>query len=92
MSPHNIGISNRETPDEEARGRAEHPQVPPDAPQQDDTARDDGPRDRQTSNKAGTKSIAQKNASKYTDRPAPPSEKVAGAFGKERSNLPSHGD
>ena len=84
MSQHKAGISNRETPDEEARERAEHPQVPPDAPQQEDVTRDEGPRDRQTSNKMGTKSIAQKeDRSKYTDRPAPPSEKVAGAFGKE---------
>jgi hypothetical protein len=85
MTQRRAGISNRETPDNEARERAEHPQVPPDAPQQEDN-RDEGPRDRQTSNKTGTKSIAQKeDASKYTDRAAPPSEKVAGAFGKERS-------
>jgi hypothetical protein len=87
MAQQKTGISNRETPQEEARERAEHPQVPPDAPQQEDTSREDAPRDRQTSNKTGTKSIAQKeDRSKYTDRPAPPSEKVAGAFGKERAD------
>jgi hypothetical protein len=41
-------------------------------------------RDRHTSHKAGSRSIAQKEAaSRYADRSMPASRKVAGAFGKE---------
>jgi len=84
MAQQKTGISNRETAHEEARERAAHPQNPTDAPEQDMTSPDEERRDRQTSNKMGTKSSAQKEGeSKYTDRPTPPSQKVAGAFGKE---------
>ncbi len=84
------GISNRETPAEEAAERREHPPVdggPP--PPQDaagrvgdaDTAAIDGG---QTSHKAGSRSIAQKeDEARYPDRSMPPSRKVDGAFGKE---------
>ena len=41
-------------------------------------------RDRHTSHKAGSQSIAQKEAgTRYPDRAAPETSKVAGAFGKE---------
>ena len=41
--------------------------------------------DRQTLLKAGSRSIAQKEGkSRYPDQPEPPSNKVAGAFGKEK--------
>jgi hypothetical protein len=41
-------------------------------------------RDRHTSHKAGSRSIAQKEAeSKYADRGMPATHKVAGASGKE---------
>ena len=46
--------------------------------------------DRQTSHKAGSRSIAQKeDAAKYPDRSMPPTHKVAGAFGKEPKDEPS---
>jgi hypothetical protein len=65
-------------------GKASHPQTPPDAPR-DDVDPEDERIDRQTSTKTGTKSFSQKeNGAKHVDPPAPPSEKVAGASGKER--------
>jgi hypothetical protein len=85
------GISNRESAREEAQERSEHPPTTPDAPplEQDAAGRQgeeplsDG-RDRHTSHKAGSRSIAQKEAeSKYADRGHPSSHKVAGATGKE---------
>ena len=84
-----VGISNRETPDEEARERQQHPAARPPYDQSENeagerTPDDVEPGDVQTSSKAGARSAAQKQAgAKYTDRPAPPSGKVAGAFGKE---------
>lgn len=84
MPQQRTGISNRETPEQEAHDRANHPQIPPDAPA-DNAGPEDERVDRQTSTKAGTKSLSQKeDGAKHIDRPAPPSEKVAGAFGKGR--------
>lgn len=91
MANHNQGISNRETADEEQQERAEHPPIAPDAPpvEQDAAGREgeqplDDRRDRHTSHKAGSRSIAQKEAdSKYADRGHPASHKVAGADGRE---------
>jgi hypothetical protein len=84
------GISNRESADEEARERAEHPPVDTSSPPPEDAAGRVGEdpledrRDRHTSHKAGSRSIAQKEAeTRYPDRSAPPSRKVAGAFGRE---------
>jgi hypothetical protein len=84
------GISNRESADEEAREREEFPPVDTGSPQPQDAAGRVGEdplsdnRDRHTSHKAGSRSIAQKEAeSRYPDRPMPASNKVAGAFGKE---------
>jgi len=84
------GISNRETPDEEAAERREHPSLDTSSPPAEDAAGrvgDEPPGDldgRQTSHKAGSRSVAQKEAgSRYPDRSTPPSRKVAGAFGKE---------
>jgi hypothetical protein len=85
------GISNRESASEEAQERHQHPPVTPDAPpREQDAAGREGEeplsdaRDRQTSHKAGSRSIAQKEAeSKYPDRSHPASHKVAGAAGKE---------
>jgi hypothetical protein len=78
-----VGISNREAPEEEARGRREHPtQVEGEAaePKQDAPPIVDG----QSSNKSGTKASAQKNATtRHTENTAPASAKVQGAFGKE---------
>jgi hypothetical protein len=84
------GISNRESADEEADERRRHPPVDTDSPPPEDAAGRVGEqpltdtRDRHTSHKAGSRSIAQKESeSKYADRSMPASRKVAGAFGRE---------
>ena len=83
------GISNRESAAEEAAERAEHPPLNSGAPPPEDAAGRVGDavgerNDFQTSHKAGSRSVAQKQAgSRYSDKPVPPSNKVAGAFGKE---------
>lgn len=84
------GISNRESAQEETAERAEHPPVDTGSPPPDDAGGDVGEQpiddysDRQTSHKAGSRSIAQKEAgSLYPDRSMPASRKVPGAFGKE---------
>lgn len=84
------GISNRETPQEEAREREQHPPLDTNSPPPEDAAGRigemplDDSEDRHTSHKAGSRSIAQKEAgSRYPDRSMPASHKVAGAFGKE---------
>ena len=84
------GISNRESVREERAERAIHPPVDTSSPPPEDAAGNVGEdptddyRDRQTSHKAGNRSIAQKEAqSRYPDRPMPAARKVAGAFGKE---------
>ena len=69
------GISNRDSPQEEAAERQEHPPVTT-GPAGDDSA----------PNKQGSRSSAQKAAeSKYTDRPMPATSKTDGAFGREGS-------
>jgi hypothetical protein len=90
MNRDQTGISNRETPEEEARERAEHPPLNTGSPEPEDAGGDVGEAplnevpDRQTSHKAGSRSIAQKeDAARYPDRSMPPTRKVAGAFGKE---------
>ena len=84
------GISNRETADEEATGRQEHPPLDPGSPPPEDAAGRvgeeplDDMRDRHTSHKAGSRSIAQKESeARYPDRGTPASHKVSGAFGRE---------
>ena len=84
------GISNRESAGKERAERAEHPPVDTGSPPPEDAAGDVGERpiedysDRHTSHKAGSRSIAQKEAgSRYPDRSMPAARKVAGAFGKE---------
>ena len=84
------GISNRESAGEEAQERREHPPLDTGSPAPEDAAGRKGEeplqdtRDRHTSHKAGSRSIAQKEAeSKYADRSHPSSHKVAGASGKE---------
>lgn len=83
------GISNRETPEQEEREREEFPPID-DTPQPQDASGRTGDEPngdmsgRQTSHKAGSRSVAQKEAgSRYADRPTPPSRKVEGAFGRE---------
>lgn len=84
------GISNRESAAEEAREREAHPPIDTNSPPPQDAAGRVGEQpledisDRHTSHKAGSRSIAQKEAeSKYADRSMPASRKVDGAFGKE---------
>ena len=85
------GISNRETAAEESQERREFPSTAADsAPEVQDAAGRRGEQplddnsDRHTSHKAGSRSIAQKEAdSKYADRGHPASHKVAGAYGEE---------
>lgn len=89
------GISNRESAEQERAERAAHPPVDTSSPPPQDAAGDVGERDpaensgRQTAHKAGSRSIAQKEAeSRYPDRSMPASRKVAGAFGKEPEDQP----
>jgi hypothetical protein len=85
------GISNRETAAEETQERREFPSTTPDSPPVvEDAAGRRGEaqiadyRDSHTQHKAGSRSVAQKEAeSKYADRGHPASHKVAGAFGEE---------
>jgi hypothetical protein len=84
------GISNRESPRDEAKERREHPPLETGSPAPEDAAGRVGEqpltdtRDRHTSHKAGSRSIAQKEASsRYPDRSMPASRKVPGAFGRE---------
>jgi hypothetical protein len=84
------GISNRETAEQEAQDRQEHPPLDTGSPPPADAGGDVGEAplerapNRQTSHKAGSRSIAQKEArARYPDRSMPPTRKVSGAFGKE---------
>jgi hypothetical protein len=93
------GISNRESAVEEAEERATHPPVDISSPPPQDAAGRVGEeplddlRDRHTSHKAGSRSIAQKEAdSRYTDRSMPATRKVEGAFGKEPQDIPDDPD
>lgn len=88
--PHRSGISNRESPEQEARERREHPPLDPGSPPPEDAAGRvgeeplDDTRGRQTSHKAGSRSVAQKETeSRHPDHSMPSARKVAGAFGKE---------
>jgi hypothetical protein len=84
------GISNRESAAEEAREREAHPPVDNTSPPPQDAAGRVGEqpldemRNSQTSHKAGSRSVAQKESgSRYPDRGTPSAHKVGGAFGKE---------
>jgi len=97
MAQQRTGISNRESPAEEAAERREHPPLNTSSPEPEDAAGrtgEEAPADnegRQTSHKAGSRSIAQKEArARYPDRSAPPSRKVAGAFGREPRDPGEH--
>jgi hypothetical protein len=92
----NTGISNRETPEQEEQERREHPPVDRNSPPPQDAAGRVGELpmetvpNRQTSHKAGSRSIAQKeDRARYPDRSAPPSRKVPGAFGVEPRDVSS---
>jgi hypothetical protein len=86
------GISNRESAAEESRERQAHPPADSSSPLPQDAAGRVGEEpledhnSRQTSHKAGSRSIAQKEAdARYPDRSMPASRKVEGAFGREPS-------
>jgi hypothetical protein len=88
------GISNRESAGDEARERHDHPPLDTSSPSPEDAAGRvgeqplDDTRDRHTSHKAGSRSIAQKESeSRYADRSMPASRKVAGAFGREPKGI-----
>jgi hypothetical protein len=90
------GISNRESAADEAAERTAHPPAGGTAPPPQDAAGRVGEqplddyRDRHTSHKAGSRSMAQKEAaSEYSDRPMPASAKVDGAFGREPQDRPA---
>ena len=84
------GISNRATASEERAQREAHPPVDIGPPPPEDAAGRIGDTPAattdglQTSHKAGSRSVAQKeDETRYPDLSMPPSRKAAGAFGKE---------
>jgi hypothetical protein len=84
------GISNRVTARDEHDDRQAHPPIDDSSPPPVDAAGRVGELDpaandgRQTSHKAGSRSIAQKeDEARYPDGSMPPTRKVSGAFGKE---------
>jgi hypothetical protein len=84
------GISNRESATEEQAERQAHPPVDPGPPPPEDAAGRVGDAETatfdggQTSHKAGSRAVAQKeDETRYPDRSMPPSRKASGAFGKE---------
>jgi hypothetical protein len=92
------GISNRESSEAEERDRREHPPIDTSSPPPEDAAGRSGEqpledhRNRHTSHKAGSRSIAQKeDEARYPDRSMPPSRQVAGAFGREPQPGPEGG-
>jgi hypothetical protein len=89
-----VGISNRETPEQEAQERQAFPPADRNSPPPQDAAGRvgelplEGVPNRQTSHKAGSRSIAVKEAGvRYPDRSAPSTRKVAGAFGMEPEDV-----
>jgi hypothetical protein len=79
------GISNRESPEQEARERTNHPPVDelPEGRELVDPQSATEPTT-QTSRKAGSRASAQKSgATPYVERTMPASGKVSGAFGQE---------
>ena len=85
-----VGISNRQTAEEDEQERQTHRPVDTGSPPPVDAAGRVGEEplqevpNRQTSHKAGSRSIAQKeDAARYPDRSMPPTRKVSGAYGKE---------
>jgi hypothetical protein len=84
------GISNRQPPEVEEEERHRLAPMQTESPPPEDAGGDVGDPpvetvpERQTSHKAGSRSIAQKEAaSKYADRSMPQTHGVSGAFGKE---------
>ena len=79
------GISNRESPEQEAHEREQHPPID-ELPESRDSAdpQNAGESQTRTSRKAGSRASAQKaGATPYVERTMPASSKVSGAFGQE---------
>jgi hypothetical protein len=90
VAEQHTGISNRESPAEEAQEREEFPPIDTSSPAPQDAAGRVGEEpledmsDRQTSHKTGSHSLVEKEGgARYPDRTMPPASKVDGAFGKE---------
>jgi hypothetical protein len=86
------GIRNRDSAAEERSEQDASPPLSGDSPAPEDAAGNEGDvpitdyAGLQTSHKAGSRSIAQKeDGARYPDRSMPASRKVPGAFGKEPS-------
>jgi DUF2934 family protein len=79
-----VGISNRESPEEEAQERIEHPPLNADSPVAERATDLTDGAEPQSSRKSGSRSGAQKKAaSPYTERTMPAAGPVAGAFGQK---------
>lgn len=79
------GISNRESPEQEAREREQNPPID-EFPEGRDSAHPQHATSAgtQTSRKSGSRASAQKaGATPYVERTMPASSKVSGAFGQE---------
>ena len=99
MTQQRTGISNRETPEMEEQDRQEHPPQQGGSPEPQDAAGRVGEDpmeevpNRQTSYKAGSRSIAQKEANtRYPDRGMPATHKKPGAFGAEPRDVANDDD
>jgi hypothetical protein len=83
------GISNRESAESEARERRIFPPIETGRPPAEDASGRSEERPltntgSQTSHKAGSRSVAQKESgSRHADHSVPAARKVAGAYGKE---------
>jgi hypothetical protein len=86
------GISNRETAEQEAAERREHPPLDGGSPPPDGeiAAKEDGlpaAGDQMSQKKIGLRSASQKaSGSRYPDRAAPQTRKVGGAYGRESAD------
>jgi len=94
MNGQRTGISNRETPEQEEKEREENPRIEAGRPAPQDASGRVGDEpmtevlNGQTSHKAGSRSVAQKeDTARYPDKSMPASRKVAGAFGKEPAEM-----
>ena len=77
-----VGISNRESPEQEAQERIENPPFDADSATEEASDLTAQP---QSSQKSGSRSSAKKKAaSRFTERTMPAAGPVGGAFGKER--------
>ena len=87
-----VGISNRETPREEAAERRDHTPTGANASQKRRPVAHEGEpdlaeTDQQQTSKSGSRATAQKESeTRYAERPMPATSKTDGAFGRERDH------